>query len=296
MKYLLVAGLCFSLVSAVAQQKIDIQGHRGGRGIMPENSIAAMLHAVDLGVRTLELDCVISQDRQVVVSHDVYMSADFMLKPDGTEISKAEEKSLLLYKMPYDSIKRYDGGTKVNVLFPKQQKMKTCKPLLSALIDSVEQYVRINHLKPIYYNVEIKSSADGDGLTHPEPEMFVKLVMSVLEQKRITNKVTIQSFDTRPLVLLHQKYPQQKLSYLIANKDSFTVNMSKLGFIPDTISPYYLMVDAAFVKEAHQLKIKVLPWTVNDELSLKKMASLKVDGVISDYPDQVVALFGSYQK
>ncbi|MGY0039009.1 glycerophosphodiester phosphodiesterase family protein [Pedobacter sp. NJ-S-72] len=83
MKYLFVMICCFSITAVKAQQKLDVQAHRGGRGIMPENSIAAMLHAVDLGVRTLELDCVISQDKQVVVSHDLYMSADFMLSLMG---------------------------------------------------------------------------------------------------------------------------------------------------------------------------------------------------------------------
>lgn len=294
MKYLFLIVGCFGLSTAIAQQKIDVQGHRGGRGIMPENSIAAMLHAVDLGVNTLELDCVISEDNQVVVSHDLYMSADFMLKPDGTAITKAEEKSLLLYKMPYALIQGFDGGTKVNAAFPRQQKLKTVKPLLAVLIDSVEAYVKAKHLKPVAYNIEIKSSADGDVTEHPAPEVFVKLVMDVLKAQGITKKVTIQSFDTRPLVVLHQQYPKQKLSYLIANKDSFKVNLSKLGFTPDTISPYYLMVDSGFVKDAHTLGMKVLPWTVNDELSLKKMEELNVDGIISDYPDLAVSLFGSY--
>lgn len=296
MKYLFLIVGFFGLSTAIAQQKIDVQGHRGGRGIMPENSIEAMLHAVDLGVRTLELDCVISEDHQVVVSHDLYMSADFMLKPDGTAITKAEEQSLLLYKMPYELIKSYDGGTKVNASFPKQQKLKTVKPLLAVLIDSVETYVKAHHLKPVAYNIEIKSSAAGDITAHPAPEMFAKLVMDVLKAKGVTKKVTIQSFDTRPLEVLHQQYPKQKLSYLIANKDSFKVNLGKLSFTPDTISPYYLMIDAEFVKEAHASGIKVLPWTVNDEQSLRKMADLKVDGIISDYPDMAVALFGSYQK
>ncbi|KIO78616.1 glycerophosphodiester phosphodiesterase [Pedobacter lusitanus] len=296
MKYIFLIISCLAITAANAQQKIDVEAHRGGRGIMPENSIAAMLHAIDLGVRTLELDCVISQDQQVVVSHDLYMSADFMLKPDGTEISKAEEKSLLLYKMPYELIKSYDGGTKGNAAFPKQLKIKTVKPLLSVLIDSVESYVKLHRLKPVSYNIEIKSSADGDGTAHPDPELFSGLVMGVLKAKGITKRVIIQSFDTRPLVVLHQKYPKQKLSYLVANKDNFSTNLNKLGFTPDTISPYYLMIDAAFVKDAHQLKVKVLPWTVNEESSLKKMAELQVDGIISDYPDLAVTLFGNYQR
>src|ERR1700754_2440381 len=99
--------LTISTLTSLAQQKLDVQAHRGGRGLMPENSIPAMLHAIDLGVRTLELDCVISADGKVVVSHDLYMSSAFMLKPDGSEIAKEEEKQYALYKMTYDSISRF---------------------------------------------------------------------------------------------------------------------------------------------------------------------------------------------
>ena len=287
----------FSLaLTASAQQKLDVQGHRGGRALMPENSIEAMIHAVDLGVKTLELDCVISKDNKVVVSHDTYMSADFMLKPDGSPISKAEEKGLLIYNMPYDTVRSYDGGTKPHPQFPDQKKMKTYKPLLSELIDSVEHYVKAHHLKPVNYNMEIKSAPSGDGIAHPAPAAFVNLVMDVLKAKKITKRVTIQSFDVRPLQELHKNYPKQVLSYLISNKDSFADNVKKLGFTPQVISPYYTMIDNNFVEQAHQNKVQVLPWTVNDEAAMKKMAELKVDGIISDYPDRLVTVFGSYQK
>ena len=295
MKPILMFCFCLTIITAKGQRKMDLEAHRGGRGIMPENSIVAMLHAIDLGVSTLELDCVISKDGKVVVSHDVYMSSDFMLKPDGTEISKAEEKQLLLYGMTYDEIKSYDGGSKVHPQFPGQKKMKTVKPLLSDLIDSVEQYIKVRGLKPVQYNLEIKSSAKEDNVAHPEPETFVKLVMDVLKSKGITEKVTIQSFDVRPLQVLHKEYKQQKLSYLTANKDSFSINLNKLGFVPNTISPYFTTIDELFVTAAHEQKVKVLPWTVNDEPSMKKMDALKVDGIISDYPEILVALYGSYQ-
>jgi len=295
MKTLLILPFCCLLLNATAQ-KLDTQGHRGGRGIMPENSIPAMINAVKLGVKTLELDCVISKDNQVVVSHDTYMSADFMTKPDGSPVGKAEEKNLLIYTMPYDSVKLYDGGTKPHPQFPDQKKLKTYKPLLAELIDSVERYIKINHLKPVYYNLEIKSAPARDGIEHPQPEAFVKLVMDVLNKKKVAQKVTIQSFDTRPLLVLHQKYPKQTLSYLIANKDSFTDNITKLGFTPQVISPYYTLIDSNFVEQAHQAKVQVLPWTVNDEEGMKKMADLKVDSIISDFPDKLIKLFGSYQQ
>src|SRR6201991_2450827 len=107
MKILFTFLMGLVVAGADAQPVLDLQAHRGGRGLMPENSIPAMLHAIDLGVRTLELDCVISADGKVVVSHDLYMSSAFMLKPDGSEIAKEEEKQYALYKMTYDSISRF---------------------------------------------------------------------------------------------------------------------------------------------------------------------------------------------
>lgn len=296
MKKLFILPLFCVALSPTAQQKLDVQGHRGSRGTMPENSIPAMIEAVKLGARTLELDCVISKDNKVVVSHDTYMSSDFMLKPDGSEINKADEKSFLIYTMNYDSVKRYDAGMKPHPQFAGQKKMKTYKPLLSELIDSVERYVKANHLKPVYYNLEIKSSPAGDGVHHPATDVFVKLVMDVLNQKKVAKKVTIQSFDVRPLQELHKNYPKQTLSYLISAKNKFADNVTKLGFKPQIISPYYTMIDSDFVNEAHQANVKVVPWTVNDEENMKKMADLKVDGIISDFPDKLVNLFGSYQK
>ncbi len=294
-KLFLLPLLCISFYAS-AQQKLDVQGHRGSRGTMPENSIPAMIEAVKLGARTLELDCVISKDNKVVVSHDTYMSSDFMLKPDGSQINKADEKNLLIYTMTYDSVKRYDAGMKPHPQFAGQKKMNTYKPLLSELIDSVENYVKANHLKTVYYNLEIKSSPAGDGTHHPATDVFVKLVMDVLNQKKGAKKVTIQSFDVRPLQELHQKYPKQTLSYLISAKNKFEDNVARLGFKPQIISPYYTMIDSDFVNDAHKANVKVVPWTVNDEENMKKMADLKVDGIISDFPDKLVNLFGSYQK
>jgi glycerophosphoryl diester phosphodiesterase len=287
----------FSLMISVVTlaQQPDIQAHRGGRGLMPENTIPAMLHAVQLGVRTLELDCVISADGKVVVSHDLYMSSDFMLQPNGDTIAKKEEKNYALYKMTYDSIRLFDAGSKPHPGFPRQQKIKTCKPLLADLIDSVEAYVQQHGLKKVYYNIETKCSPETDGTYHPAPEKFVELLLAVVKQKHIQDRVTIQSFDPRTLRIVHRDYPGMSTSLLIANKESLENNIRVLGYTPAVYSPHYLLVTADLVEKAHALHIQVLPWTVNDEASIKKMADLKVDGIISDYPDKLVALLGSYQ-
>jgi len=290
-KILFTASL-FGVMQASAQHKMDLEAHRGGRGLMPENTIAAMKSALDMGVTTLEMDLGISKDGQVVVSHDSYMSADFMLKPDGSLIKKEEEKSLLLYGMDYQLIKSYDAGTKPHPQFPDQRKFKTYRPLFTELIDSVENYIKTNHLKPVYYNVEIKSSPDGDGIAHPVPRVFVKKVMDIVLEKKLSKRLIIQSFDLRPLQVLHKEYPKQKVSYLVANKDSYADNIKKLGFTPDAFSPYYLMLNREMVDAAHQDKVIVLPWTVNTIAEIKKMEALGVDGIISDYPNLLIEVFG----
>ncbi|MFB6455564.1 glycerophosphodiester phosphodiesterase family protein [Chitinophaga sp. Hz27] len=284
------------ITNAQAQQKIDVQAHRGGMGLMPENTIPAMINAVKLGAHTLELDCIISADNKVVVSHDAYMSAAFMRKPDGSDITKEEQKDLLLYSMTYDSIRKFDAGSKPNARFPQQQKFKTYRPLLAELIDSVEQYVKKNHLKPVYYNIETKSEAQGDGKLNPAPNVFVDLVMDVINKKKIAGRVTIQSFDPRTLQQLHVKFPKQKTAWLIANKESFADNLKTLGFTPDIYSPAFQLVTADLIKEAHSKKVQVLPWTVDEVEDMKKMIEVGVDGIITNYPDRLIETTGSYQK
>lgn len=319
----LVTGLFLS-GTALGQQKMDVQAHRGGMAIMPENTIAAMLHAVDLGVKTLELDVVISGDGKVVVSHDAYMSSDFMRKPDGSEISKEEERSLALYKMTYDSISRFDAGTKPHLRFPDQVKMKTYKPLLSSLIDSVEAYVKMKKLKPVYYNIETKLSPAGDMIYNPEPSVFVKTMMDVVNKTAIKNRLTVQSFDVRTLQILHKTEPTIKLSLLsfgggdvlarlkkqglsaddekklkqsplFSEKAGVDEDLKKLGFTPAIYSPYYTAVDAEMVKKVHGLKMQLLPWTVDEEEDMLALGQLGVDGIITNSPDKLIKIYGPYQ-
>lgn len=298
MKRILILLLGGSLLglSSKAQQKTDVQAHRGGMGLMPENTVPAMLNAVKLGARTLELDCIITADNKVVVSHDAYMSAEFMRKPDGSDISKEEQKKLALYSMTYDSIRKYDAGTKPHPRFPQQQKMMVHRPLLADLIDSVEAYVKQHHLKPVYYNMETKSSPDGDGVYNPTPDVFVERVMAVINQKKIAARVTIQSFDIRTLQVLHKKWPKQKTALLIGNQQSFAANIAELGFVPDIYSPNFKLVTPELIKEAHAKKVQVLPWTVDEEADLQQLLSLGVDGIITNYPDRLIKIVGSYQR
>ncbi|RZM10193.1 MAG: glycerophosphodiester phosphodiesterase, partial [Pedobacter sp.] len=162
------------------------EAHRGGRGLMPENTIAAMLDAMNYGaITTLEMDTHITKDNQVVVTHDDYLSPGFMLTPEGAEISTTEAKKYPVYQMNYDLLKTFDIGTKVNTGFTQQKKFKTYIPLLADLIDSVQLKIKTKNSKQLFYNIETKCGPSGDGVVNPTPEVFVKLLMDVIERKKI---------------------------------------------------------------------------------------------------------------
>ncbi|MEJ8801896.1 glycerophosphodiester phosphodiesterase [Pontibacter sp. H249] len=263
----------------------DLEGHRGARGLMPENTIPAMLKALELGVTTLEMDVHISKDGQVLLSHDPYFNRQHELLPDGQEISKSEAKTHILYQLTYDKIKRYDVGSKFYKNFPEQQLQKAYKPLLSEVIDTVQAYIAEHQLPQVYYNIETKSKPSGDGKYHPVPAEFVEKLMAVILQKKVAPYVVIQSFDVRTLQVLKQEYPAIKTSLLVENLQSMDQNLEKLGFVPDIYSPYYKLVTPAMVKNAHQKRMKIIPWTINKLEEMKELKNMGVDGLISDYPN-----------
>jgi len=272
-------------IASFAQLKFDVQGHRGARGIMPENTIAGMIKALQLGVTTLQMEIVISKDKQAVVSQEPYFNHEFSLTPDGKSISLKEEKNYNIFKMDYTEVKKFDVGSKVHSRFPGQQKFKTYKPLLSELIDSVENYVKSNKLPKPDYNIETKLIRKGDGEFQPSPEEFVEIIMAVVKKKKLEKRVIIQSFDMRSLKYLHEKYPKIRTSLAIDEKEDFENNIRELGFNPTIYSPYSVLVGKNLVDKCHAAGVKIIPWTVNSVKDLQYLMSLGVDGVITDYPN-----------
>ena len=151
----------------------DLQGHRGARGLAPEDTLPAFRRALDLGVTTLEMDAVISADRQVVVSHDPWMASAFCSHPDGAPVRPEEEAGLLIYRMPYAEVARYDCGSRGHPAFPRQERQAAIKPLLRDVIRRAESHAAHRGRAPVFYNVETKSMPSGDGVLHPEPQAFV---------------------------------------------------------------------------------------------------------------------------
>ena len=265
----------------------DWQGHRGARGLVPENTIPAMYKAIDLGAVTLEMDAVITADKQVLLSHEPFFNHEITTKPDGTIVTKEEEKQLNIYTMNYAATQRYDIGLRGNPRFPQQQKMAAYKPLLLDVIEAANQYA-LSKNKPLpFYNIETKSQPATDNKYHPSPKAFVDLLVAVIKHKKIEDRVTIQSFDIRTLQYLHQQYPSISTVLLIEdyNKKSLTEQLQELGFTPTAYSPHHSLVNEELVNACKLKGMKLVPWTVNDLATMKKLRALGVDGIISDYPN-----------
>lgn len=283
----LVTVLTFLSLSQFAYaQSLDIQGHRGARGLLPENTIPAFMRAIDEGVQTLELDVVITKDKKVLVSHEPYMSSSICSKPDGSSITSEESNALNIYQMTYEQIKSYDCGSKGNPRFPKQEKRAVSKPLLVDLISQVEAYLNKNGLPKVAYNIELKSSPKGDNVYHPSVEEFSTIVYDLLAASLPMDRFNIQSFDFRILKYWHTAYPKVRLAALIENGKGVEANLRDLGFTPNIYSPYHILLDKEMVYLCHEKKMKVIPWTVNERSAMERLVGMGVDGIITDFPDR----------
>jgi glycerophosphoryl diester phosphodiesterase len=272
----------------VSNENFDIQGHRGCRGLMPENTIPAFLKAVDIGVTTLELDVVVSKDKQLVVSHEPYLSPTICTGLEGENFEDAKKYNL--YQMTYTEISQCDCGSKVHPKYPEQQKIKVSKPLLMSVIDTIEAYIKEKKLRPVLYNIETKSEVETDNIAHPAPAEFVRLLYDVLKEKGILGRTTVQSFDIRTLQAIKRLDDKLSLALLVAEKPYFAENIKELGFKPAIYSPYYILVTDTLVQYCRSEGIKLIPWTVNEYEEMLKLKKLGVDGIITDYPNRAMKL------
>ena len=279
--------LDYGYKSRPMNDSFDKQGHRGCRGLMPENTIPAMLKALDIGVTTLEMDVVITKDKKVILSHEPWFGHEITTKPDGKFIEPTEASKYNIYRLNYEEIKKYDVGLKPHSRFPKQAKIKTYKPLLSDLLDSVANYMLASRRALPFFNIETKSLPAGDNIYHPEPEEFVELLMDVIRDKGIEERVIIQSFDFRTLQYLHKKYPAIRTAALVEATDKRDTEMliKDLGFVPNIYSPAYQLLNESVITSFRSKGIKVIPWTVNDKEKIAELKKMGVDGIITDYPD-----------
>jgi glycerophosphoryl diester phosphodiesterase len=279
-------GLLILLAMACASEKtIDVQGHRGCRGLMPENSLPAFQKAIDLGVNTLELDIVISKDNKVVVSHEPFMSRKICYNPSGSEISEAMDMAYNLYEMTHEEIKTFDCGSKFHASYPNQTKIKVYKPLLREVFD----LVRVNEAN-VNFNIEIKSNPRYYGLYTPEPKAYVALVLQEIETHGMMQRSTLQSFDLNILEEIRKQSTEITVALLVDDNETIDGKLSQLSYSPQIVSPYYKLLTQDRIKELQGDGFSVIPWTINTEKDMRKFIDWKVNGIITDYPNRLLGL------
>jgi glycerophosphoryl diester phosphodiesterase len=295
----------FSMMTAKAEPVLDIEAHRGGRALFPENTLQSFAGALSMGVDTLELDMGVTKDDVIIVSHERWLSPDLARGPDGEYVKAPGIPYLTL---PLAEVKKYDvgqirPGSAYAANFPDQRPVPgTTVPTLAEVFALVRkagnQHVRLN--------IETKIDPNHPE-NSPDPEHFVALLLDLLAREKFADRVMVQSFDWRTLQLVQQRAPQIPTVYLtIQTGSEGNVSLDKPspwtagfdpvnhgGTVPKAIkaaggkiwSPYYRDVTKDSVAEAHQLGLSVVVWTVNKMDDMAKQIDLGVDGIISDRPD-----------
>jgi glycerophosphoryl diester phosphodiesterase len=294
---LVVATIVFCTHDVIAQTKVPKEfpdfykeGHRGGTGLMPENTIPAMKKAVDVGANVIEVDVYTSKDGKVIITHDPHINWKISLTKDGKELTEEEAKKYPVHQMNYDDIRQFDVGSKYYPPFPGQKKIRTYIPLLGELIDSVEQHTRSRKLPGVIYNIELKTGPNFDDVYNSRPPELVDAVMAVVSSKNIGDRFYLQSFDMRPLQYAREKYPKITLGFLTSSQNSYDDNIRHLGFVPNIYSPNLKLVTPELVRQCKSGKCKLVVWTVNTREDMQRIKDMGVDGIITDYPDYLSEL------
>ena len=271
---------------------MKVIGHRGCRGLLPENTIEAFKKALELGVDALEFDVVVSGDHKIIVSHEPFMSRTICLKPDGTEIVEDEDMVFNLYKMTHHEIKKFDCGRKRHPRFSKQRRRRAYKPTLKETLEICEEHVKGYRLKPIKYIIEIKSRPEWYDKFCPKPAAYVSLILKTLKALIDLDRVMLKSFDVNILNEIRRQEPEQSMSLLVRPEEDIDKKLGKLIFTPEILGPHFDHIhDEEVIRYYLSKGFKIYTWTVNEVKDMKRLISLGVDAIITDYPDRLKSLF-----
>jgi glycerophosphoryl diester phosphodiesterase len=270
---------CIPFAVFAQVQPVLYFGHRGCRGLLPENSIESFQYAISLGVDGIELDVVVNKNKQLVISHEPYFQSTFCWDSSGNAI--INEKQWNIYEMTQDEIEQFDCGSKIHPRFEEQKKIKVHKPLLQELFKKVD----LSNTKILF---EIKSSSKEYGKSQPHPPEFIEIIMNEISQFQYKENLIFMSFDAQILEEIYRKnpsYPCVYLTYLpYKSASSF---LKQLTFKPFALGMYYPTIGKKDSKFLHSKEVKLFAWTVNSPKIQKKLIRNKVDGIITDYPDRI---------
>ncbi len=288
---------------------MDLQAHRGGRGLMPENTMPAFENALRLGVTTLELDTGITADGVVVIGHDPLLNPDITRGPDGKWLDK---KGPAIYSLTYAELQQYDIGrlnpdSAYAKRYPEQHAVDGTR---YAKLSDLFALVKRSGNQHVRFNIETKISPFERAQT-PSPDAFVDALLDVIRNNGMADRVSLQSFDWRTLKIVQRKAPSIPTVYLSAQQAFFdNINAGRVegsawtaglnaqhhdGSVARMVktaggaiwSPYFGDIDAAKVRDAQAMGLRVVVWTVNEMKDIERMLDFRVDGIISDYPDRV---------
>lgn len=282
----------------------DLQAHRGGRGLAPESTMAAFRNAIAMGVSTIETDLAVTRDGILVLSHEPRLNPDLVRGPDGKWL---EAPGPLIHSLTLAELRRYDIGrlnpaTKYGTQFPAQ------KPSDGERFPTLAELFAIAG-PPMRFNIETKLDPAKPDQTVP-PAQFARLAVDAVRAAKMERRATVQSFDWRSLIEVRKLAPEiETVCLTIESSGMNTVTpmpspwLAGLDVKPggsllqmakaagcSAWSPFWRNVTVANVAAAHGLDLAVIPWTVNNAADMAALIDLKVDGLITDYPDRGLAV------
>jgi glycerophosphoryl diester phosphodiesterase len=308
----LLAALAMMTVASTPVAAFDLQGHRGARGLAPENTIEAFTTALSIGVTTLEFDLGMTKDGVLVVHHDEWLNPNTTRDASGQFLA---QRGLAIHALTLDEVKRYDVG-RLKPGTPYAARFSTQRPVDGARIPALTEVfdvVRRAGADHIRFNIETKITPTS-GADVPPPETFADAVAGAIRAAGLSNRATVQSFDWRTLAILARIAPEiERVCLTTEQPGDDTIGRGKPGPSPWTAgldiddhggsvprlvtaanctvwSPYYREVTREALAEAKAFGLKVIPWTVNERPDMEQLIALGVDGIISDYPDRLRAV------
>jgi glycerophosphoryl diester phosphodiesterase len=298
------------VASLVAAAAFDLQGHRGARGLAPENTLAAFRTALDLGVTTLETDLAVTKDDVLVISHDPLLNPDLVRGPDGKWIDAGPP----ICSLTVAELKRYDIG-RLNPAAKYAQQFPEQKPVDGERFPTLAEFFAAAG-PDVRFNIEIKTDPTKPDLT-VDPNRFAQLAVDAIRLGKAGRRSTIQSFDWRGLIEARRLAPEIATGCLsIESNNMDTVGRASGqpspwlagldlaahgGSVPRLASqagcavwsPFWRNATAENVKEAQALGLKVVPWTVNNSSEMTRLIDIGVDGLITDYPDRALPVLAA---
>jgi len=308
MRFIAAALMAVAAAAAQPAAAFDLEGHRGARGLAPENTLAAFRRALAIGVTTLETDLAVTRDGVLVLSHDARLNPDIVRGPDGAWIAAPGPaiRALALADLRRYDVGRIDPASKYAAQFPRQQAADGERvPTLAELFTLVR-----TSGKPVRLNLEAKIDPTRPGDT-VDPATFARLAVDAVRDAGFLDRVTLQSFDWRTLREAKKLAPSLRTACLTiesAGNDTvqpagdapspWTAGLDLRvygGSVPKLAhaagcavwSPFWRNATAERIAQAHALGLEVLPWTVNDPADTARLIEAGVDGLITDYPDRL---------